>query len=509
MALGDGIRKNVALVSAEERARLRDAIVLLATTKSYPDGVSYWRKQDQIHEATHVHNGPAFLPWHRELVNRFEALLREVDPAVSLHYWDWTTDPRNTSGINLFTASFMGSASGQAGPPFQMLNITREMSPGTTGFPADAQINAAGDSEPEAGQFPAWRTELESVHGQAHGYVGGTIGDGHTAFEDPFVFLLHSEVDRLFAKWQLAPGRGWRLDPDRVYGSEENTTGVRGILTPMEPWAGGSSLRPWAPPENQQVSKNSRHPSVVWPPLYDFDVQSGWRWCSRCQGLFFGTNPGSTCPEGGEHTSTGSGNYVLLNNAQGAPGQANWRWCNKCQGLFFGGGAASSTCPEGGTHTSTGSGNYTLMQRRPNLHQSNWRWCNKCQGLFFGGGAASSTCPEGGTHSSTGSGNYRLIQNLATAPGQHDWRWCNKCQGLFFGANAASSTCPEGGTHTATGSGNYALISNAQNAPGQPNWRWCNRCQGLFFAGNAGSTCPEGGPHSAGGSGNYTLLPGF
>src|SRR5262249_40340199 len=45
-----------------------------------------------------------FLPWHRELCNRFEALLRKVDPQLSLHYWDWTTDPRG-----LFTAQFMGS----------------------------------------------------------------------------------------------------------------------------------------------------------------------------------------------------------------------------------------------------------------------------------------------------------------------------------------------------------------------------------------------------------------
>ena len=29
--------------------------------------------------------------------------------------------------------------------------------------------------------------------------------------------------------------------------------------------------------------------------------QDGWRWCSKCQGLFFGDNPGSKCPAGGAH----------------------------------------------------------------------------------------------------------------------------------------------------------------------------------------------------------------
>ncbi len=37
----------------------------------------------------------------------------------------------------------------------------------------------------------------------------------------------------------------------------------------MEPWAGGSGLRPWAPPENQIVVKDARHPTVVAPPCYD------------------------------------------------------------------------------------------------------------------------------------------------------------------------------------------------------------------------------------------------
>ena len=31
--------------------------------------------------------------WHRELRNRYERLLQEIDPDVALHYWDWATDP--------------------------------------------------------------------------------------------------------------------------------------------------------------------------------------------------------------------------------------------------------------------------------------------------------------------------------------------------------------------------------------------------------------------------------
>ena len=126
MALGDGIRRNIAHVDPSERALLRDAILELnkryfpgARTDTPPGGVSWWFKQDEIHQATHVHGGPEFLPWHREITNRFEELLRQINPDLSLHYWDFKEDPRaipngnigggNVGTVNLFDTDFMGS----------------------------------------------------------------------------------------------------------------------------------------------------------------------------------------------------------------------------------------------------------------------------------------------------------------------------------------------------------------------------------------------------------------
>jgi Matrixin/Putative peptidoglycan binding domain len=143
------------------------------------------------------------------------------------------------------------------------------------------------------------------------------------------------------------------------------------------------------------------------------------------------------------------------------PHQADWRWCNKCQGLFFGGNPGSK-CPGGGAHSKTGSGNYILAHNIGTMSgwQADWRWCNKCQGLFFGGNPGPK-CPAGGAHSKAGSGNYSLIHGAGPAAGQQiDWRWCNKCQGLFFGGNPGSK-CPVGGQHSKTGSGNYSLIHRA------------------------------------------------
>lgn len=139
---------------------------------------------------------------------------------------------------------------------------------------------------------------------------GGTIGDPHTSFRDPFVFLIHSNVDRLFAAWQLRKGRDnefeYRLDPQKVYGKEIDTVAkgstsphvIVGIRTLLSPWCGIGypyvftekltahgekeepgvrDVRPWTYPENwhrdpnrpKEKPKNSLDPSIIIPHLYD------------------------------------------------------------------------------------------------------------------------------------------------------------------------------------------------------------------------------------------------
>src|SRR5258708_6749416 len=111
MALGDQIRRDIATVSVEERNLFVAAIRQLDTSAfvygknlghegaDSAGNITYWDMMEQIHKDAHVHGidvhaGPAFIPWHRALVNHFEELLRLVDPRLSLHYWDWTIDPR-------------------------------------------------------------------------------------------------------------------------------------------------------------------------------------------------------------------------------------------------------------------------------------------------------------------------------------------------------------------------------------------------------------------------------
>ena len=226
------MRRNYAHLTQAERQAYANAVRQIDLL-TYSDGVSYWDKQDQIHQATHNHNGPSFIPWHRELCNRYERLLQQVDPNVALHYWDWTQDPRAASdgaggSANLCTDDTMGTANGvvvgvlaplhnnntvagsrdatgnPADPPTA---IERQCAAGAPGLSSDSSIVHSADAFAPSTQWGVFRNSLEGAHDSAHGFFGsGNIASLHSAFEDPFVFLLHANVDRLFAQWQTDSG---------------------------------------------------------------------------------------------------------------------------------------------------------------------------------------------------------------------------------------------------------------------------------------------------------------
>jgi hypothetical protein len=306
-----------------------------------PGGVSWWFKQDEIHQATHVHGGPEFLPWHRELTNRFEQLLRQINPQLSLHYWDFKDDPRSAPDgkggtVNLFDSNFMGSPGiqegvnpdgGPIGEPWLTAGFYDPLA-GTAGHPQGREVSGNPVDPPKlvmrpsnyAGPAPAplitanqenhilglqdfgpgiaqnhsddsnfvnnikpnyFRTAWEDIHNRAHTYFADI--SPHDAFRDPFVFLLHSNVDRIYARWQLDPMHPERLDPNTVYGSEGNTDvdviavgvhSVQNLTHNVEPWSTGHGefhdIRPWERThENEGVPHTYHDISVVTPLVYD------------------------------------------------------------------------------------------------------------------------------------------------------------------------------------------------------------------------------------------------
>ena len=312
------VRRNIAHLTDAERAKYINAVVQ-ADQRFWSGGVvSYWDFQDLSHQTTHVHSEPPafnnakFLLWHRELCNRYEALLQQIDPDVALHYWDWTTDPRsspNGSGgtTDLSVNTFMGTmntgvgtvnmngdisaavagvlaplhnggllagsreATGQPQNPPQTLRRNMLAGPGTT--TTDLSILLASDGFAQPQQWQQFRRRLESVHGGVHVQFGpGNIGDpsGHKAFNDPMVFLLHANVDRLYAMWQCQPNQEWRLDVNQIYGTDAATTGENGLSgDTLAPWDGSSGVHPFNAAGGLAVPKQYLDPSLVVPPCYD------------------------------------------------------------------------------------------------------------------------------------------------------------------------------------------------------------------------------------------------
>lgn len=94
--------------------------------------------------------------------------------------------------------------------------------------------------------------------------------------------------------------------------------------------------------------------------------QSGWRYCDKCTALFYGPNQSASfCPNttgGLTHHAAGTV-YSLVANVPSAPGQHGWKWCSKCQSLFYGPSQAESNCPKDGSqHDGSTSSDYAMVR---------------------------------------------------------------------------------------------------------------------------------------------------
>ena len=122
-------RKSGATATAQEKSDYVAAIQAINTTTymfndpaivdgnstgnggGFIDPVTYFNKQNEIHYNLFnagIHNSLRFLPWHREEMSRYEILLREFNPTLTLLYWDWTTDPSVTGPI-VGPSGYMGA----------------------------------------------------------------------------------------------------------------------------------------------------------------------------------------------------------------------------------------------------------------------------------------------------------------------------------------------------------------------------------------------------------------
>jgi tyrosinase len=85
------VRKNIECLSADELARLRHVLKVMRCYDPFHQydqrSFRYWA---DIHANNCQHGWEQFLPWHRMYLYYFEQQMQDVDPTVTLPYWDWT-----------------------------------------------------------------------------------------------------------------------------------------------------------------------------------------------------------------------------------------------------------------------------------------------------------------------------------------------------------------------------------------------------------------------------------
>ena len=208
------VRKNANNYSIEERQRFLNSLTTLNNTfNGYLNFINIHVKAS----SPEAHDGPAFLAWHRAYILDMERKLQSIDPSVSLPYWKF-----DTPAPNVFSMDFMGSKP-VAGDSFADFNASDPLTawsiPAGTGI---RRTTAFADNE-----APILRSETATLalgtsyslfrrletnpHGHAHNLSASLTGDWlksiSTSVNDPLFFFLHSNIDRLWAKWQWINSR--------------------------------------------------------------------------------------------------------------------------------------------------------------------------------------------------------------------------------------------------------------------------------------------------------------
>jgi tyrosinase len=201
------IRKDANQLTPDERDRFVSAFAIF-NDQGMGEFTSF-RDMHVNESAPEAHGGSWFLPWHRAYLLDLERELQLIDPSVSLPYWRF-----DRPAPNLFSLDFIGVSDngrvvfGQNNP----LNFwSTDGVQGITRLPLfntstqSASVISEADTLALGGAnflYRLFRRMEGNPHGSAHVSFDGFIRSIHTAARDPLFFLLHCNVDRLWAKWQ-------------------------------------------------------------------------------------------------------------------------------------------------------------------------------------------------------------------------------------------------------------------------------------------------------------------
>ncbi|MBK9719502.1 MAG: tyrosinase family protein [Saprospiraceae bacterium] len=208
-----------------------------------------------------IHLRTSFHPWHRIFNMHLERELQAIIPYVTIPYWKF-----DEKAERVFTSKFIGEtersdgASQEKPPKFNKMNplvnyiehtvwgtlqrAYRDRNPANqdtfeeTNGKRDVLTEKRIVNGPDS--FESWATfEEYKSHNRAHNVFTGLVADVGKDPIDPLFFMMHSNVDRLWAKWQQTYNR-FDGNQNETYPHQKKYTGKRGEEWVKE-WAQNAS----------------------------------------------------------------------------------------------------------------------------------------------------------------------------------------------------------------------------------------------------------------------------
>jgi tyrosinase len=241
------VRKNANKLTPWERDNFLNVMVTFNNSNKF---AVFQQRHTELGDRE-VHGRSSFLAWHRAFLLDLERHLQELEPSVCLPYWKF-----DEKAENVFTKSFMGEGGDSGSVLFDNINPLRSWKMSLTGFaklgiergnmaldfdrdpiiprlrwnPKErGAYHVSGTDEklldPKIKEFSIFRRIEGQPHGAAHVSFNGPLNDPNTAPADPLFFMLHANVDRIWAKWQ------WIIEGQRYNPNDKNTYHYQGVGT--------------------------------------------------------------------------------------------------------------------------------------------------------------------------------------------------------------------------------------------------------------------------------------
>ena len=244
-----GIRRNARNLTAAQKQEFVSACYAVKANGA-------WDKLTLVHAQMSVmmtpagssrsqpHGGPAFLPWHRYFTYLMELELQKAsgNSSLGIPYWDWTVDGASSS---IWGDDFLGgngdtsdgsyalktgpfcfgkwTAINESGNPILYPDgkftgvLKRRFGYDIGSLPTTTDLNTGlyirtYDTYPWSREsIGSHRNALEGytnapqLHNRVHRWVGQSMRT-NVAPNDPVFYLHHSQVDRIWARWQTGNG---------------------------------------------------------------------------------------------------------------------------------------------------------------------------------------------------------------------------------------------------------------------------------------------------------------